>query len=650
MESKRKKVLAAIAVGASVTTGVVVSQAAAAAPAAPQVQQQATKIIVGYKSSAVEAVSYVAAAQDAEAKTDGKLARTLGTGAAVVTLAPGEDVNAALAAYRADSSVAYAEPDLLVHRMAEPNDPEYAKQWDLFEATAGMNVPGAWASSTGAGVTVAVIDTGYVAHSDLAAQIVPGYDFISDVDNAKDGNGRDSNPADPGDASTTSDCLGRGGAKSSWHGTHVAGTIAAQTNNGKGVAGIAYDAKIQPIRVLGKCGGSTSDIADAITWASGGSVPGVPANQNPAKVLNLSLGGQSSCLSTYQNAINGAVQRGSTVVIAAGNSNMDVSGFTPANCTNVVAVASSNRQGNRAFYSNYGAKIDVAAPGGEVRRESDPPGSITTPENGIWSTLNAGDNGPTSENYEPYMGTSMAAPHVAGVAALMVAKKPSLTPAEVETLLKNNTRPLPGTCSGGCGTGLVDTVKTVNAVDGGQEPPAGEVTVTNPGNQSGRVGTAASLQIRATASGQGATLSYSATGLPAGLSINAGTGLISGTPTAAGTSTVVVTARDSLNKTGTAQFTWTVTSGTGGGTVTVTNPGLQLDFRGWAASLQITARSSDGSALTYSATGLPTGMAINARTGLISGVPSRTGTFAVTVTATNAGGANGKTTFTWYVF
>ncbi|GGS43774.1 S8 family serine peptidase [Actinokineospora fastidiosa] len=660
MEAKRKKVLAALAACASVTTGVVVAQSAIAAPPAPAQagQQQATRIIVGYKAGAAEATSFSAAAADADAKTDGRLVRRLGTGASLVDLGAGADLDAALAAFRADPSVAYAEPDLMVQRQAEPNDPEYAKQWDLFEAKAGMNVPGAWAQSTGAGVTVAVIDTGYVRHSDLAAQMVPGYDFISNTSVANDGDGRDSDPADPGDWLTRGECgtdnLGRpvppADTNSSWHGTHVAGTIAAQTGNGKGVAGIAYDAKIQPIRVLGKCGGMTSDIADAITWASGGAVPGVPANQNPAKVLNLSLGGQSACLSTYQNAINGAVRRGSTVVIAAGNSNMDVSGFTPANCDNVVAVASSNRVGDRAFYSNYGAKIDVAAPGGEVRRASDPPGSITTPENGIWSTLNTGDRAPGSENYEPYMGTSMAAPHVAGVAALMVARNAELTPAQVETLLKENTRPLPGTCSGGCGTGLVDTVKTVAAVDGGEEPPAGEVEVVNPGNQSGKVGVAVSLQVKATASTPEATLSHAASGLPAGLSVNSASGLISGTPTAAGTSNVTVTVTDSAGKRGTAQFTWTVTAANGGGTVTVADPGYQLDFRGWFTALRIQASSSDGSALTYQAAGLPPGLSVNSSTGVISGVPSRSGVYSVTVTATNAGGASGKTTFTWYVF
>ncbi|OLR93515.1 protease [Actinokineospora bangkokensis] len=457
----------AAAVGAAVSMGVSVAVVAAPTAAAQPQSGPSARIIVGYRAGAAAAVSDTAAAQDAGRKSSraqGKLLRRLSTGAALVEVADGSSVASVMAAYRSDPAVAYVEPDLVVQPLAAPNDTEYGKQWDLYEPTAGMNVPGAWDQTTGTGVTVAVIDTGYVAHSDLAGQVVAGYDFISDASNAKDGNGRDADPSDPGDSAGYFECFLQPSHSSSWHGTHVAGTIAAATNNGKGVAGIAFGAKVQPVRVLGRCGGATSDIADAITWASGGTVSGVPANRTPAKVINLSLGGQSSCLATYQNAINGAVSRGTTVVVAAGNSNADVSGFTPANCNNVVAVAASNRAGNRAFYSNFGAKIDVTAPGGETRRETDASGTTTTPENGILSTLNSGATTPAAETYKPYMGTSMAAPHVAGLVALMVAKKPALTPATVESLLKANTRPLPGTCTGGCGTGLVDATKTVQAV------------------------------------------------------------------------------------------------------------------------------------------------------------------------------------------
>ncbi|MFF1506725.1 S8 family serine peptidase [Streptomyces sp. NPDC058326] len=445
------------------------------------------KVIVTYKSQAAEAGSNTAAKSDTAekaAKTGEKLSfeRRLAGGGALVDLgdsASKQDLTEVMDAFRADPSVASVEPDIRAYAMAvTPNDTDYAKQWDLFEPTGGMNVPAAWDKTTGSGVTVAVIDTGYAAHSDLAANVVAGYDFISTSADARDGNGRDADAKDEGDWNATDGECGTGSraSNSSWHGTHVAGTIGAVTNNTKGIAGIAYNAKIQPVRVLGKCGGSSADIADAITWASGGTVPGVPANANPARVINLSLGGASStCPSVYQTAINGAVSRGTTVVVAAGNSNANASGFTPANCSNVINVASTSREGNRSYYSNYGTIVDVAAPGGETRRATDTPGTVTTPENGIHSTLNSGTTTQSVENYKPYQGTSMAAPHIAGLAALLKSAKSTLTPAEIESAIKTNARPLPGTCSGGCGTGIADTAKTVDAVTGTTTPPTGTV-------------------------------------------------------------------------------------------------------------------------------------------------------------------------------
>ncbi|MET8749915.1 S8 family serine peptidase [Streptomyces sp. NPDC004667] len=487
---------------------------AAAAPAAPAAAP-VENLIVGYKSSAPEAGSNTAAADDAAAKgkkagKKAKFDRRLGTGAALVNLggavAPAEAADV-MAQFRADPDVAYVEPDSRAYAMSTPDDTEYAKQWDLFEPTAGMNVPAAWDKTTGSGVTVAVIDTGYVAHSDVAPNIVAGYDFISSSTAARDGNGRDNNPADQGDWSAAGECgTGSKASDSSWHGTHVAGTIAAAANNAKGVAGIAYNAKIQPVRVLGKCGGATSDIVDAITWASGGSVAGVPANATPAKVINMSLGGSGACTASYQNAINAAVARGTTVVVAAGNSNADAAGFSPASCNNVINVAATNRTGDRSFYSNFGAIIDVAAPGGETRRATDTPGTVTTPENGILSSLNAGTTTPGAEIYKPYQGTSMAAPHVAGLAALLVAAKPSLTPAQVEAAIKANARPLAGTCTGGCGAGLADAAATVNAVTSTPTTPKFEnttdfaigdnATVESPITVSGVTGNApATLQV-----------------------------------------------------------------------------------------------------------------------------------------------------------
>ncbi|WP_373558928.1 S8 family peptidase [Streptomyces sp. Ag82_O1-15] len=438
------------------------AQAAAQAVAAP-----AERLIVGYKSGAAEATSNSAASADAETK--GKEAgenldftRRLGTGAALVGLGDRlgtKDVADVIAQYRADPQVAYAVPDRLNTPQADPNDTEYTKQWDLYEAKAGMNVPGAWSTSTGSGVTVAVIDTGYVAHSDVAANIVAGYDFISDTAVSVDGDGRDSNPADPGDYYAANECgSGIPASDSSWHGTHVAGTIAAVTGNNKGIAGIAYGAKISPLRVLGKCGGYDSDIIDAITWASGGTVSGVPANANVAKVINMSLGGSGACTSATQSAITAAVNRGTTVVVAAGNDNDNASGYSPASCNNVITVAATGRSGSRASYSNYGSIVDISAPGGDMS---------TATANGIYSTLNSGSKTPSSESYAYYQGTSMATPHIVGLVALMKSANSSLTPAQIETALKNNARALPGTCSGGCGAGLADATKTVQAVASG---------------------------------------------------------------------------------------------------------------------------------------------------------------------------------------
>ncbi|MBA4861552.1 S8 family serine peptidase [Streptomyces sp. PSKA54] len=473
----RRKLISVAAISATLLSGtatavVLAGPAAAGTPAAEAVAPAASslvpaeRLIVGYKSTAAEAKSNSAASADAEAKgreagEDLDFQRRLGTGAALVDL--GEKLSKAevadvVAEYQQDPQVAYVVPDRLNKPLADPNDTEYSKQWDLFEATAGMRVPGAWSTATGSGVTVAVIDTGYVTHSDLAANIVAGYDFISDTAVSVDGNGRDSNPADPGDWYATDECgTGTGSSDSSWHGTHVAGTIAAVTNNSKGVAGIAYNAKISPLRVLGKCGGYDSDIIDAITWASGGTVSGVPANSNVAKVINMSLGGSGSCTSATQSAINAAVGRGTTVVVAAGNSNANAANYSPASCNNVISVAATNRSGSKASYSNYGSVVDIAAPGGQTS---------TGTANGILSTLNSGAQGPSTESYEYYQGTSMAAPHIAGLAALMKSASSSLTPAQIESAIKTSARALPGTCSGGCGAGLADATKTVQAVSG----------------------------------------------------------------------------------------------------------------------------------------------------------------------------------------
>ncbi len=381
------------------------------------------------------------------------------------------DQAASLAQYlETDPAIDYAEPDLLKQPALTPNDPNYSLQWHYQSPPAemgGVNLPPAWNITTGStGVVVGVIDTGILPHPDLIGRYLAGYDMISDPLVANDHDppsctvpgscsSRDADASDPGDWITASENAsgyfqGCGQSNSSFHGTHVSGTIGAATNNGTGVAGINWVSKVLPVRVLGKCGGYTSDIADAMVWASGGSVPGVPANPNPARVLNLSLGGSGACDATTQNAINSALAAGAVVVVAAGNSNADARNYSPAGCNGVITVAATGRQGQRASYSNFGPAVEISAPGG-----SDGQGVLSTLNNGATSPQ------PNGYTYVYYQGTSMATPHVAGIASLMLSVNPSLTPAQVLAKIQSTARAFPtGTgrdCTTSlCGAGIVD--------------------------------------------------------------------------------------------------------------------------------------------------------------------------------------------------
>jgi serine protease len=363
---------------------------------------------------------------------------------------PLEEVDRVIEKLSADPTVEYVEPDRRVFAFYTPNDPQYKDQWHYYDDTAGIRLPAAWDTTKGEGVIVAVVDTGYTEHPDLLPNLqLPGYDMIGDTASSNDGDGRDADAHDPGDYSPN--C---GMNESTWHGTHTSGTVAAVGDNGVGVVGVAFKAKVLPVRVLGKCGGLLSDFADGIVYAAGGTVSGVPVNKTPAKVISLSLGGDSqTCSRTMQNAINTARQLGATIVVAAGNSSKDVSGTEPANCDGVIVVAATDKEGKRSSFSNYGSKVDIAAPGEYVL-----------------STLNAGKTTLGAYNYEQYKGTSMSTPHVSGVAALLYSIKPTITPDEVKRILKDTARPAPGSCSG-CGAGLLDAAAAVAAVSGGSPTP-----------------------------------------------------------------------------------------------------------------------------------------------------------------------------------
>ncbi|WP_181788486.1 S8 family peptidase [Streptomyces phytophilus] len=435
------------------------SEATAAAPDNPG---QPAYLIAGYKPHTPQATSDQAVKDTLKStRLSASLAfdRRLATGAVRFSLdqdtsAPSPDDLASKLA--GDPDVAYAEPDPVFHPAAEPDDPRYPEQWDLWDDKAGMNVPPAWQYATGKGVNVAVIDTGYVTHSDLDNQITPGYDFISHPGNARDGNGRDPNYHDPGSWAEPGYCgPGTPAHDSVWHGTHVAGTIAAQSNNANGVTSTAYDATVQPLRALGACGGAASDIAEAVIWAAGGTITGTPDNEDPAEVINLSLGNKVPCDTTTQQAIDYATDHGTTVVVSAGNDNANADDYSPASCQNVITVAANDRTRHRAPYSNYGPAVEITAPGGSTD---------TREQDAILSTYNTGTTDPAQENYLFAQGTSMAAPHISALAALIRQLRPQYTPAQTTHAITSNAAgPITG-CGNNCGAGLADAGATLRAL------------------------------------------------------------------------------------------------------------------------------------------------------------------------------------------
>ncbi|MCD9027971.1 S8 family serine peptidase [Luteimonas sp. BDR2-5] len=361
----------------------------------------------------------------------------------------------------AEPGIASVEADRLYQRLAgpairaevpamTPDDPGYGQyQWNFTDATGGVRAPEAWDISTGEGVVVAVLDTGIVEDAlDLAGNVVPGYDMITDARiSRRDSDERVPGGWDLGDWVEANYCTGwavggdHGAVPSSWHGSHVAGTIAQETDNAQGVAGLAHGANVLPVRVLGSCGGFGSDIADGILWAAGAEVEGLPVNGNPAEIINMSLGssGPSACPAIYQDAIDQANALGSIIVVAAGNANDDAGAYTMSSCDGVISVGATGITGAKAAYSSYGARVDIAAPGGGGAVDGNPNGYI-------WQVVNGGETSPDPETwyFGGMTGTSMASPHVAAAAALVqsVVETP-LDWSQMRDLLKQTARPFP---------------------------------------------------------------------------------------------------------------------------------------------------------------------------------------------------------------
>jgi serine protease len=350
--------------------------------------------------------------------------------------------------------VVAVEEDLLL-RANTVTDPLWKRQWYMHDPKVGIDAEVAWRYTRGAGAVVAVLDTGITPHPEFDGQLLPGYDFVSDAAAARDGDGRDPDPMDEGDWSEAGDCGSSRVAHSSWHGSHVAGLVAARAGNRPGIVGLAPEAKVLPVRVLARCGGRLSDIADAVVWASGGNVPGVPSPERRADVINLSLGGSGACGVAMTSAIAQARSRGTVVVAAAGNDQADASTNVPANCPGVVTVAALARDGSMAWYSNHGGRVTLSAPGGSlgVRGADD-----------IVSSVDVGKRGRERPIFVYYAGTSMAAPQVAALVALMRSVDPAIGVDTVTRQLVDNARPLPGPCPKGCGAGLIDAGATVDAV------------------------------------------------------------------------------------------------------------------------------------------------------------------------------------------
>ena len=577
---------------------------------------------------------------------------------------PAPEARAAAARIALDPNVEYAVPDqMLREAQVTPNDPLYStEQWNLKSSSTvvgGANLPLAWQRTTGSySVVVAVVDGGIrPGHPDLAARVVPGYDFVSSDTFlaagfppnwvSADGGGRDSDATDPGnyiDAALLSLIpygTGLTVRSSSWHGTHVAGTIGAASNNGLGVTGVDWSARLLPVRVLGRGGvGSTSDILDGIAWAAGLPVPGAPANPTPARIINVSIAGSGTCDSAMQAVISQVQLVGAVVIAATGNESTVVG--KPANCSGVIAVTAHARDGDNADYANVGAQTTISAPGGGCN-------SLSTGCVDVTSTANTGTTVPLTEGYKAMRGTSMAAPHVSGVISLMLSLSPSLSATEIRSVLQSTARPHPlgSWCVtygiGMCGSGLLDAnAALVHVANNLPSVAASSSTaLVRPLGTFTLTGTASALGGRQIAVG---SMSWRQTsGSAVTVPSNANPVTIAA-PNVGGQIGFLFTAMDTAGYSASSTVTLTVNT-----PPSMVTAGPFALTAGSAGSGAVTASDLDGDRITYVLTTGPSGLTMNAATGQWAWTPATSGTYTMTVMPSDSLGNGTAQTYTFNV-
>ncbi len=435
--------------------------------------------------------------------------RQMSGGAWVLSVASADSVaiTSSLRALEDSGRLEYGQIDVSTHLTMTPNDRLFQVQWQnraLDVKPASMNLEKTWDITTGSpDVVVAVVDSGVrYEHEDLTDRLLEGYDFVSAITDApglslpipdaikyarsNDGDGRDPDASDPGNGvdedlhqlMETID-INCPVSRSSWHGTAVASVLAANGDDGFGIAGIDWQARILPVRAVGRCSGSRSDLLDAIRWAAGVQDPALPPNPTPARIINVSIEIDDFCGPADQQAINDAVAAGSLVIAGVGNGgrSLDRKRSSPSGCEHVIGVAALNSSGELAVYSNYGADVDIAAPGGEGVEGDDQPLVVAT---------NNGKSIPIPGSAHKYTaGTSIASPIVAGVLSLMLSVNPELSNVELESLLYASARQFPRyenrqDCTYKiCGAGMLDALAATQLAERSLSIPVAELSVAS---------------------------------------------------------------------------------------------------------------------------------------------------------------------------